>query len=94
MAVNKKQAKEYVKTCIRIKSPSWRQIFRELSQKCCITGGTRQPASSPDGRPGLTKLAPQGPPDRVSAVMRLRWTLWLAGGVLAAGAEPPSPTPP
>jgi membrane-bound lytic murein transglycosylase D len=94
MAVNKKQPKEYVKTCIRIKSPSWRQIFRELSQKCCITGGTRQPASSPDGRPGLTKLAPQGPPDRVSAVMRLRWTLWLAGGVLAAGAEPPSPTPP
>ena len=25
--------------------------------------------------------------------MRLRWTLWLTGGLLAAGAEPPSPSP-
>src|ERR1700690_3409259 len=26
--------------------------------------------------------------------LRLRWTLWLTGGLLAAGAEPPSPPPP
>ena len=26
--------------------------------------------------------------------MRLRWIPWLAGGVLAAAAEPPAPTPP
>jgi len=25
--------------------------------------------------------------------MRLRWTIWLAGGVLASGGEPPTPTP-
>src|SRR5208283_1371032 len=42
---------------------------------------------------GLTKLAHWPGFAQFAAVMRPRWIIWLAGGVIASGGEPPTPTP-
>ena len=53
-------------------------------------GGSTQDGASPAG---LTMLARRQTLEQVSAVMRWRWIIWLAGGLLASGGETPTPTP-